>query len=471
MKIEIKNNCLVDISTGEVIADYTEKFNDLTYEDYVKQHVLYFEPQDAKALDSVKLKNLIAKGDEIAEIKFDGHRGLMHLNIDANRLFSRNVSKETGWLGENTDQLPQLRDLKIPEELAGTILDGEILIDLPNCDCRMVQSVTGALPEKAIEWQLNNKFAHLQAFDIIKYKNYRVTALPLWKRKLLLADVVERINSPFIKLGTIYVTNNRLYENCSRYIGERNMGKGFNGFKGLTLENLYKYTHKIDSFEELYANVLAQGKEGLMLKSIYAPYEHKRTSNFIKMKPNLTFDVVIMGYEEPEHYFEGKTLREGGVWEYWEDAEDETLISEHPYTEGEASSVGLIAVTKFYAKDWIGAVKFGVYKFFTWDYLHEHFGDNGVETMLDNEELIPTKENGAKMLVEVGQTSGMTEEIRKKISENKNEMLGKVIEVKAQRIIDPETGSLQHPRFSKFREDKDEDMCTFEAHLSSGGLN
>ena len=90
-------------------------------------------------------------------------------------------------------------------------------------------------------------------------------------------------------------------------------------------------------------------------------------------------------------------------------------------------------VTKFYAKDWIGAVVFGVWK------------------------------DGK--LVEVGRTSGMDEETRQLLSENREEYIGKVIEVEAQGLIDKNKGSLQHPRFICFRPDKSSEMCTFEAHI------
>ena len=467
LKIEIKEDMLVDFETGEVIAHIKPKFQGLDYDDYVQANVKYLVAQEATAFNKKKLDELFSTKSVIGEIKFDGHRSITQLREDANRMFSRRVAKETNWFAENTDQIPQIRDLVIPKELVGTILDGEVLVDVPNCTCRTVQSVTGALPETAIKWQLENKFAYLQAFDILFYKGYRLTAMPLWKRKLFLANVVEKINSPFIRLGTIYATDDSLIKLCKEYIKS---GAKFIPFKGLSTNFLESHIEYVEDLGEVYKDVLSQGMEGLMVKPLDGIYEHKRGNNFIKMKPNLTFDVVITGYDEPEHYFEGKTLNEGGTWNYWEDAEDDSIIVEHPYTREQADEEGLIPVTKFYAKEWIGAVKFGVYKYFSWEYLYEEFGDIGVETMLDNGELINTDTDGGRMLVEVGQTSGMSDDVREKITKSKLEMLGQVIEVKAQCIINPETGSLQHPRFSQFRPDKNSESCTFEDHLKAGEL-
>ena len=44
------------------------------------------------------------------------------------RAFSRRMSTKSNWYSENTDSMPHLRDIDIPE-LAGTILDGEMKLD------------------------------------------------------------------------------------------------------------------------------------------------------------------------------------------------------------------------------------------------------------------------------------------------------------------------------------------------------
>ena len=44
--------------------------------------------------------------------------------------------------------------------------------------------------------------------------------------------------------------------------------------------------------------------------------------------------------------------------------------------------------------------------------------------------------------------------------------LDRVIEkAVSQEIIDKKKGSLRHPRFMKWRDDKDHTQCTFEAHI------
>ena len=73
LKIECREDMLVAVDTGEVIAYTSPKFQDLTYEDYVEQGLKYLAVQEATALDNVKLQQFIREKDLLAEIKFDGH--------------------------------------------------------------------------------------------------------------------------------------------------------------------------------------------------------------------------------------------------------------------------------------------------------------------------------------------------------------------------------------------------------------
>lgn len=468
MNYKLKNESIVDTSTGEIIANSNPKFLGWDCKDYEQANIKYLVAQEATTLNDNMLKSILDDPkDYLIEEKYDGHRGLSQFTKEAIRIFSRNVSKKTNWFSENTDQLPHIRDFKFPKELEGTVLDSEVLVDVPNCDCRIVQSVTGSLPDKAIKWQEENGFAYLSVFDILYYKGYLVANLPLWKRKLILANVIKKLDSKIFRFAPIGLTDKDvLIDKCHTYLIKDNH---FKPFKDLKLEPLVNQLYVVDNLVDYYKKTIGEGKEGLMLKPANGTYLYTRGLNYLKMKPELTFDVVIIGYDDPEYYYKGKTLDEGGTWDYWEDAEDDGCFIEETLNVEEAQQQGLFAITKFKAKGWIGAIKFGVYKYFTWEELSRQFGDIGIETMLDNGELKPCKDGGV-MLVEVGKTSGMSDEVRQELSKNWFEYLYKVIEVKAQRIIDPKTGSLQHPRFSMFRPDKNDEMCTFKAHLIAGGI-
>lgn len=409
---KIEGTNILNENTGLVLGDITPKFQDWGVEEYEeavsKGELHMIEPMTATEVEDIDYS------DKIAEEKYDGHRCLLYFTEEGNRAFSRRISKKTKYYSENTDQLPHIRDIISTKNLNGTVLDGEIILPIEDCTCRKVQSVTGAKPQKAIDYQLQNGFAYLSAFDIIFYKGEPTYHLPLWHRKSILADAIKEISSDFIKFAPMYSTE-EAYREISKSTGA-----------------LRKYINIVDSYDELYTNLVKRGKEGLMIKGVHDTYQFKRTKSFIKLKPHLTFDVVISGYDEPDKIYEGKTLREKGYWDYWEDTDTKEILCK-TITSKEADIKGYVPVTKFYAMGWIGALKFSVWK--------------------DGE------------LIEVGQTSGFNESVRREISENKESYLGQVIEVMAQCIINKDTGSLQHPRFIQFRPDKSSEMCTFDAHI------
>lgn len=421
----IKDNKLLNTNTGEILADIKPKFKGWTYEDYksefkLNKEIRYLEPMTAYELSEDKLEDYLNTHLVIAEQKFDGHRGLIFITSKGNRVFSRRVSKKTGWFAENTDQVPHIRDINVTNELYGTILDGEILLPIENCTCRDVQSVTGALPETAINNQLEKGLAFINVFDILYYKGINIQKMPLWKRKVYLKRVLSIINSEFLKMCTMYCTQevyNTLKSNWESY----------------KAEDLLEDVVIIEDIEQQFRNFLNEGKEGLILKNIYGIYEQKRSKAFIKMKAHKTYDVVIMGYEDPSYEVDLDAIKTPlEEWQYWHNpSTNEYWEGTNTFkTEYEKSS---IPVTKFACKGWIGAIVFGVWK------------------------------NGE--LIEVGRTSGMDEETRKLISENKEKYLGTVIEVEAQGIINKNTGSLQHPRFLRLRPDKNSEDCTFKDHV------
>ena len=401
--IIVDKGSIINKDTGEILGVTSPKFSNWDYVKYLEEfkktkEVRFLEPMTAQELDEDKLQKHLAENRVVGEQKFDGHRGLVFITSKGNRIFSRRVSKQTGWYAENTDCMPHIRDIVVPEDLYGTVIDGEILLPIENCSCRQVQSVTGALPETAIKYQLENGFAYLSAFDILYYKGINIQKMPLWKRKVYLWEVLLRIKSDFISMCTLYCnqeTMDYLKFKWKEYGADQEL------IDSLVL---------VHDFEQQFREFLKEGKEGLIIKDIEGIYEQKRSKAFVKMKAHKTYDVVIMGYEEPTREYTGKEL---DTWEYFD--YDGT------------------PVTKYYYNNWIGAVIFGVWK------------------------------DGK--LIEVGRTSGMDEETRRLLSENREKYLGQVIEVEAQGIINKDTGSLQHPRFICMRPDKSSEMCTFEAHI------
>lgn len=192
-----------------------------------------------------------------------------------------------------------------------------------------------------------------------------------------------------------------------RNILENFYGEFLNGQESIFLTEF----HKCDRFDAKawYEKIVGNGWEGVMLKNVNSTYQagldkmKKPSNTWIKVKKFITEDCIILGFTDAEVEYTGKDVDN---WEYKIDGKP---------------------VTKFHYNAWIGAVRFGQYD-----------------------------KNGR--LVEVGQCSGMTEEVRKYMSEHKEELIGKVIEVKGMERIG-KTLAIRHPEFKCFRPDKNPDEC------------
>ena len=110
--------------------------------------------------------------------------------------------------------------------------------------------------------------------------------------------------------------------------------------------------------------------------------------------------------------------------------------------------------TKYDLNDWIGAIKVGVL----------------VKVSVLAKKYLKKKRNyippsmikfllSADKIIDIGKVSGITEELREDISRNKNEYIGRVIEIAYMQW----TGKkMFQPRFKRFREDKPVGKCTLK---------
>lgn len=393
---------LVDTESGEIInKDLSPKFENYDYANWKRDELRFLEPMTCKVLEK---DNDIS--NSIAEEKFDGHRSLCFITPIGNRFFSRRISKKTGWFAENSDCVPHLRDWKVSPEFYGTVLDGELT--MPTGVFADVQGVTGALPDTAIANQAEKGLIKLNVFDILYYKGINIQSMPLIKRKYYLRKVIEGFKCECMSSVPLYAT--------------KNMG-GYFKAHGIDV-------NIVESFEKLKDEMWGNGKEGLVVKEYKSHYEQKRSKSWLKVKEVNTYDVVIMGYQEPTEAYDGKTLEDKGFWDYWMDCDD-PMPFEKRLTKEEAEERNCAPITKPYAKGWIGAIDCGVYK------------------------------DGK--LVKIAEAKGLSDEDLEKIKNNADRLLGTVIELKAQGVINEETKSLRHPRFSRWRSfDKNAEDCKWE---------
>jgi ATP-dependent DNA ligase len=358
------------------------------------------------------IEEFVNNPDYIAEVKYDGFRMLAHIDKGRIRFTTRSVGIESAragnpWPTERTDNLPHLRDLQTGE-LYGTILDGEIWKE--GCRSHDITSMVGGLPETSIANQEAEGYVTYRIYDILQYKGDDVTDWPFYKRRQLLQhtfrylqEINENIviNSPALGLDYAALVNN--YYDLSEQV-----------------------PHELK--EAKYTELLANGGEGMILKHKDSTYHlgkiHKgkgvpskvkassrnglKWSPWVKWKKKDTFDCVVLGFSPATRLYKGSEPLEN--WPYWENGEP---------------------VTKRHFHGWPGAIIFGQY----------HNGE----------------------LIEVGNTSGITEDWLQRFKDHPNDFIGNVIVVEAMERI-PKTNALREPRFLYFREswDKAPNECTIE---------
>lgn len=446
-----------------------------TFDDYLAQYdkdksVRWIEPMSSHEINIYEYE---PKVEEFAELKYDGHRGRVEFGEVA-RCFSRVVSKKSRWFTENTDNVPHIRDSAFPE-MFGTVLDGEF--DYGNTSMG-VQSVMGALPEKAIAFQEENGYIPFKAFDILYYKGINVQRMPLWKRKIYLAMSIMELrehtidNEHNFQYADMYMTQETRFE-FLKHVTDYTYNGNEQDTRDLYLNQfILDHTKLVDSYSELYSKFIEEELEGIMLKTMHGIYEQKRSKNYLKVKGQSTWDCVVMGYTEPTKEYTGKELHK---WTYWEvDGKLKELSGE-----GEAIELAstthqyAIPVTKPYFMGWCGAIQFGVWKpFRETEELERILGikyelsDLEVDQLADEGCIRYDESTGDSLvLVHVGDCKGLTEKNLELIRKQGDELIGTVVEVKANGILDEEKGSLRHPRFGKWRKDKTSEMCVWKDHI------
>lgn len=427
----------------EIAKEYPPLYTNHYYDDYIKDllrgDIQYIENMSAKEpLNEEQLQEMLNSTDYLAEEKYDGVRADLHFG-DKIRCFSRRISKKTGWYSENTDNVPHIRDLKYPEELKGTVLDGEFRI--LSGDFKDISSLMNCNFDEAILRQKETgKKPTFIAFDILYYKGISVMKLPLHKRKDLLAEIIRKLPSECDIIQSSY-TDNKMHLQITDRILTWLSEEGLERIYPTLAKEVYRDNGRIPckevpywdlfSKQAWYEYVLLNEGEGLMLKHKDGKYYMKRCREYTKYKKFLTREVVISGFIEPTKVYEGKAP---DTWEYWE---------------------GDVPVTKHYAKGWIGTVKYSV--------------------LITQEELEELKKKNPKekyecyyfegnLYLEIGDCGGIDEETREYMTQNRSQLIGKVIEVGCNDVI-KKTGKLRHPRFLRFRPDKNNIDCTFRDHL------
>lgn len=449
---------------AKIHEQYPPKFVHYTYEDYENDlrngKLFYIEPMSAKSpLNEKTLEEMLHSTRYYAEEKFDGVRGDLQFH-DLVRSFTRSISKVTNWWGENTDLMPQIRDMKYPKHLKGTVLDGEYRI--LDGDFKDIVSLLGCNYDEAILRQIEGNIRPtFIAFDIIYYEGVSVTKLPLKKRRELLEKVVKELDNESIILSKYTV--DKMYVQITdqhlSLLSDQSLDEMFPQLANEVYCNNGRIPSKDTPFwillskQAWYEYILLNGGEGMMLKDSEAQYHYKRGREYTKYKKFGTWDLVLIGFVPPTREYEGK---DESTWTYWEnDKTGEIIDLNVTKAISPSRENGYTPVTKNYAKGWIGNLLLAV---IIDDLELEKWKKQNPK---DKPEIF--KHNGKNLLV-VSDCGGINEETREYMTNNQNELIFSVIEVKGHELI-KKTGRVRHPRFVRFRPDKTWTDCIWSDYI------
>lgn len=424
-----------------------------------------YEPMTAKELETEEVQDSkLNSNDYFIEEKFDGTRALVYflrqdMVVDEHtlprgycRVFSRRISKKTNFYVENSDSLPQIKEIDVPQ-LEGTILDGEMFIN--GKPFKEVSSTLNCLWDKAIDRQLEKGFISFHAFDILFYKGIDLRKMPLERRKVYLHYAIEEANSPYIEEVKYYECGGKLPLTHLEYLDIIESGDE-ELFLSLLEDNKDNYPNLYECITNetnltpraYYELIVANGGEGVIIKPKKGKYLHKRGWEYSKIKKFLTKDLVVINFSEPTKEYSGKDVRK---WGYWVEKDTDKRVVGNFYGDPK-----YVPVTKFYFNKQVGNLLLGV--------------------LITDEEYnkIPKNKRGVihetysnnTHLMEVCECSGFDDETRSYFTRNRDRIIGSVVEVKANEIF-KDSGKLRHPRFMRTRFDKDPSQCIWEDHIST----
>jgi len=200
------------------------------------------------------------KGKKLLDSKWDGMRLLTVLDKELGtiRQYSRNGIENTNFQNITDVLLPLLESFP-----ASVVLDGEVISE--NFQKLMTQANR--------KENVDTSDSKLVLFDIIPLNDFRkgICKISQLDRHTILSEL--EIN------------------------GLSKMTNGLVCVEPKLLVDLDTEEGKV-AFNEFSKNCLEKGLEGIMVKDPDAPYECKRSTAWLKIKPYITVDLVLVGMEE-----------------------------------------------------------------------------------------------------------------------------------------------------------------------------
>ena len=284
---------------------------------------LVHEPQLVHAEPKKKWDDPIYKEKIIGTVKEDGSYYRLVKENNQVFLFSRTISKKTGFYAEKINNVPHIKKWAEKYLPNGTCIIGEIYY--PGGQSKDTTTVMGCLPQKAVEVQEDKGNIHFYIHDILKYNGYDYVA-----------------NS---------ITYDRRYSDICKYIDiqtplieEIEVAQ--------CIDNTYCDLRKIT---EQY---LHDGEEGMVFRlenSLYVPGKRPSGNTWKVKQHEDSLDFVILHLLKPEKEYTGKEL---STWHLWETKDGRKIYVDKDSSDFEDC---ICPVTKDYYYGWYNAFSIGAY--------------------------------------------------------------------------------------------------------------
>lgn len=462
----------VDLKTGEdtIIEElFPSEMWDCP-EAFKEAKIKGYEPMTAKELETEEQQDeKLNDPSYFVEEKFDGTRALVYFlsqptkdgsDVGFCRVFSRRISKKTGFYVENTDNMPHIRELDVPE-LAGTILDGEMFIDgLP---FKEVSSTLNCLWDKSVDRQIEKGFISFHAFDILFYKGIDLRNMPLERRKVYLHLAVEEANNEHIQEVKYFECGDVLkdvdfYFEVLDILGDYGEEQYFEELE----ENKDTYPHLYECWKggkgltprAYYEFIVSIGGEGVIVKPKAGKYHHKRGWEYSKIKKFLTRELIVLRFSEPTKEYTGKDVKK---WGFWVEKDTDKRVMGNFYNDPK-----YIPVTKHYYNRQVGNLVLGVL------ITKEEYDKipKNKQGMIHQPSCAKINDHDEMYIMEVCECAGFDDETREYFTRNESRLVGSVIEVKANELF-RDSGKMRHPRYLRMRFDKEPERCIWRDHIGT----
>lgn len=170
----------------------------------------------------------VKEGSEyIHEVKWDGIRGLVYLQNNELKIFTKKGN-------DRTEFYPELSIIYNKFKSEDIILDGELVVfdknGLPSFYNSLIRETVRS--KRNLQYYLKNYPVKYIVFDVLQYKDKLFTKLPLFERKHLLAQLLNSLvsQSDIISLSEVYNNGKELYQNVKQQNMEGIVSKKINSF-------------------------------------------------------------------------------------------------------------------------------------------------------------------------------------------------------------------------------------------------